>query len=74
MLKRVAIQGLKGSFHHEAANCFFGSDIELKECETFPDVMHATEEGEVSHGLMAIENSLAGSIIPNYLLLRNHKV
>ena len=74
MLKRVAIQGLKGSFHHEAANCFFGDELDLKACDTFPEVMEATERGEVSHGLMAIENSLAGSIIPNYRLLRDHDV
>ena len=74
MKSQVSIQGLRGSFHHEAANHFFGEEVELKECETFPDVIQAVEEEEVSHGLMAIENSLAGSIIPNYLLLRNHHV
>ncbi|MEO9869024.1 prephenate dehydratase [Ekhidna sp.] len=72
--QKIAIQGLKGSFHHEAANHFFGNDIGLAECETFSEVMHGVTRGEVDHGLMAIENSTAGCIIPNYSLLRKNDV
>lgn len=66
----IAIQGLKGSFHHEAAQYFFGSNIQLLECETFDQVIEATQETRCHYGIMAIENSLAGSIIPNYNRLR----
>lgn len=69
-MKKIAIQGLKGSFHHEAALHYFGSSIELDECETFSQVADQVLHSKVDFGLMAIENSLAGSIIPNYGLLR----
>lgn len=72
--QRIAIQGLKGSFHHEASHHFFGEDIDLCECDTFPDVMDAVVAEEADAALMAIENSLAGCIIPNYALLRSNPV
>ena len=60
MKKRsVSIQGLKGSFHHEAALHFFGDEIEVVECETFKEVVSKAASSEVDFGLMAIENSLA---------------
>jgi len=74
MTKRIAIQGLKGSFHHEAANHFFEEEIELLECETFPEVADSVVNEESDYGLMAIENSLAGCIIPNYNLLRKKEI
>ncbi|MEP1034251.1 prephenate dehydratase domain-containing protein [Ekhidna sp.] len=72
--QKVAIQGLRGSFHHEASHHFFGDNIELCECETFPSVMAAVVSGRADVALMAIENSLAGCIIPNYALLRSNPV
>ena len=69
-MKKIAIQGLKGSFHHEAALHYFGDQITLNECETFRDVTNQVSNGAADFGLMAIENSLAGCIIPNYSLLR----
>lgn len=74
MKKKVAIQGLRGSFHHEAAELYFHDAPELVECETFLDVINATISGSADIGIMAIENSLAGSIIPNYNLIRKNKV
>ena len=74
MKKKVAIQGLKGSFHHEAARNYFGNEIELVECETFQDVVQNVKEANSAFGIMAIENSLAGSIIPNYALLRQQEI
>ncbi len=74
MIKKVAIQGLKGSFHHEAANHFFGEHLTLIECEDFPTMIRSVTEGKADQGIMAIENSLAGCIIPNYNLLRTHDV
>ena len=74
MKEKVAIQGLRGSFHHEAANHFFGEQPDLMACETFKEVIDATATGKVDHGIMAIENSLAGCILPNYQLLRTLEV
>jgi len=74
MNKKVAIQGLKGSFHHEAATLYFKDSPNLMECETFSDVIAATTGGSADVGIMAIENSLAGSIIPNYNLIRKSAV
>ncbi len=67
---KIAIQGVRGSFHHEASNHVFGKDISLVECKTFEDVTDSTNNGTADFGIMAIENSLAGCIIPNYNLLR----
>ena len=72
--QRIAIQGLKGSFHHEASHHFFGDDILLRECDTFTDVVDAVVTNEADAALMAIENSLAGCIIPNYALLRGNPI
>lgn len=70
-MKRVAIQGYKGCFHHIAARKYEGADIEIAACDTFRDVARAVERGEVDYGVMAIENSIAGSILPNYNILQN---
>lgn len=74
MSKRIAIQGLKGSFHHEAANHYFTDSVELEECDTFSTLVKAVTSNNVSFGVMAIENSLAGSILQNYTLLRKESV
>jgi prephenate dehydratase len=74
MLK-IAIQGYKASFHHIAANNYFGSDrIEIMPCDTFRQVAAAVKRGEADMGLMAIENSIAGSIIPNYSILQDENL
>lgn len=70
MSKKIAIQGFEGSFHQAAARKFFGSDVEVICCSTFRDVVKiANDESLSDGGLMAIENSIAGSILPNYNLL-----
>lgn len=71
---RVAIQGYEGSFHHIAANQYFGSDMEILPCDTFRAVATAVKRGEANRGLMAIENSIAGSIIPNYSILQDENL
>ncbi len=68
MLK-VAIQGIRGSFHDQAAHDFYGQDIELLECDTFREVFEAVESGKADRGVVAIENSLQGSINAVYRLL-----
>ena len=68
---RVAIQGFEGSFHQEAARAFFGNEVEVLCCSTFRDVIKiAQNKKESDGGVMAIENSIAGSILPNYNLLQ----
>ncbi len=68
---RVAIQGIKGSFHDIAAHQYFkGQDIELVCCATFEDVIKAMKADDTCLGLMAIENTIAGSLLHNYELVR----
>lgn len=69
--KKVSIQGFEGSFHQEAARNFFGKTVEVICCSTFKEVIDiATNKKESDGGVMAIENSIAGSILPNYNLLQ----
>ncbi len=67
----IAIQGYEGSFHQVAARQFFGKAIQVIPCATFREVVKiASNKKESSGGIMAIENSIAGSILPNYTLLQ----
>lgn len=70
MLK-IAIQGYEGCFHHIAANEYFGRDIDIMPQDTFRGVAAAVKRGEADMGMMAIENSIAGSIIANYSILQD---
>ncbi|TAL45088.1 MAG: chorismate mutase [Chitinophagaceae bacterium] len=68
---RVSIQGYEGSFHQVAAQQFFGKEVEVLPCATFREVVKiALNKKESDGGVMAIENSIAGSILPNYNLLQ----
>jgi len=68
---KVSIQGYEGSFHQAAAEHFFGKDVHVIPCATFREVVKlAANPKESSGGVMAIENSIAGSILPNYNLLQ----
>lgn len=68
--KRIAIQGGYGAFHEIAALKYFGDEnIEIVPRNTFKDLFKALKDGQVDYGITAIENSLAGSILPNYNLL-----
>ena len=69
-MKKVAIQRYAGSFHHIAAQQYEGCAVEILPCDTFRAVARAVESGEVDYGVMAIENSIAGSILPNYKILQ----
>ncbi|WP_136466206.1 prephenate dehydratase [Flagellimonas onchidii] len=71
---KVAIQGVKGSNHHQVANDFFGNDIDLVECLSFDTMIDHLCNGTVDKGIMAIENSIAGSIIPNYNLVYHNNI
>lgn len=70
MLK-VAIQGYEGCFHQIAANKYFGRQIEILPNDTFRGVAAAVKNGTADMGIMAIENSIAGSIIANYSILQD---
>jgi prephenate dehydratase len=70
--KRVAIQGIRASFHEEAAFKFFGTDIETVECESFKKTCEVLKNKQADYVVMAIENSIAGSLLPNYTLLREY--
>lgn len=71
MNKKVSIQGFEGSFHQMAARQFFGKNVEVICCSTFKDLIRIAENKKDSDGgIMAIENSIAGSILPNYNLLQ----
>ena len=71
MAIKVSIQGYEGSFHQEAARQFFGKNVEVIPCATFRDVIKiASGKKESDGGVMAIENSIAGSILANYNLLQ----
>lgn len=71
MSLKIAIQGIKGSNHHQVAKDYFSENIELVECLSFDDLVDKLLSKEADQGVMAIENSIAGSIIPNYALV-NH--
>jgi prephenate dehydratase len=73
---RVAIQGIEGAFHHVAAReCFSSGEVVVVPCHTFDEVVRVVEQGEAARlGLMAIENTLAGSILPNYNLLHSSRL
>jgi len=72
MIKSVAIQGVKGSFHHIVSQQYFDDQISTKECLTFDKVVDSLISTECDAAIMAIENSIAGSIIPNYALIDSH--
>lgn len=68
---RVAIQGYAGAFHEIAARyCFTGQDLEIVPAHTFKELIGKVEaQQQADFGLMAIENTLAGSLMYNYELL-----
>lgn len=70
-MAKVTIQGYEGSFHQEAARKFFGKAVEVIPCATFREVVKIGANKKESDGaVMAIENSIAGSILANYNLLQ----
>lgn len=71
MKRKVAIQGIGGCNHHIAARRFFGADeIETIDCDTFRELALRVQKDPSILGIMAIENTIAGSILPNYQIIR----
>ncbi|MDO4958131.1 MAG: prephenate dehydratase [Prevotellaceae bacterium] len=74
-MKRIAIQGIIGSFHDIAAHQYFeGEQIQLICCQTFEEVFEAMKADPTTLALVAIENTIAGSLLHNYELLRESDV
>ncbi len=71
---KVAIQGIQGSNHHQVALDFFREGIDLVECLSFDAIIDHIQNGTADKGIMAIENSIAGSIIPNYNLIYHNNL
>jgi prephenate dehydratase len=68
---KIAIQGIEGSFHHQATQKYFTQDIEIVGKNTFPEVFNALLHDEVDYACVAIENAIYGSLHENYDLLRS---
>ena len=66
---KIAIQGIEGSFHHAVAQSYFDKSIKVICCSSFDQLVFSILENHSTYGVMAIENSIAGSIIPNYALI-----
>lgn len=72
---KIAIQGGPASFHDIASRKFFSDkEIETIACQSFREVCEKLQNEEVDYALMAIENSIAGSILPNYALMREYEL
>jgi prephenate dehydratase len=69
---KVAIQGIATSFHEVAALTYFQTPIETVECLSFHALCESLKNGKSDFAVMAIENSIAGSILPNYFLLQEY--
>jgi prephenate dehydratase len=72
MMKRVAIQGIAGSFHEDAVRQYYNEDVEIVECKSFTSVCELIDSDKVEYAAMAIENSIAGSLLNNYQLIRDY--
>lgn len=67
---KVSIQGIKGAFHEEAARLHFSNEISIVENLTFEQVVESVENGESDAGIMAIENTISGTIHANFELIK----
>lgn len=70
-MRKIGIQGIKGSYHDQVAKEYFGKSMEINEFLSFDELAESVFSGNSEFGIMAIENSIAGSIIPNYALIDN---
>ena len=71
-IRTVAIQGVKVSFHHIVSQEYFNTNVEVIECLTFDEVVESLITKRSDAVIMALENSIAGSIIPNYALINKY--
>ena len=69
---KIAIQGVHGCFHEQAARLFYGPEIDICECLSFEELFINLEQQKVNGAIMAIENTVAGGLLPNYSLLQKY--
>ena len=74
MIHKVAIQGIKGSNHDKVVRDFIKSSTEILPCLSFNALVKSVVSREADYAIMAIENSIAGSILPNYSLISNNNL
>ena len=76
MEKKIAIQGVKGCFHEQAARLFYQEHGHIVpqtvECLTFDDLYKSIDKGQADAAVMAIENTVSGGLLPNFELLRKY--
>lgn len=76
VMKRIAIQGIKGCFHEQAARLFYQENghivPDVVECATFDGLYGAMDSGHADAAVMAIENTVSGGLLPNFELLRKY--
>ena len=72
MTKTIAIQGIQGSFHHIVSLDYYDNTHKVKECLTFDETVASLFNNTAETAIMALENSIAGSILPNYALIDNN--
>jgi prephenate dehydratase len=70
----IGIQGIKGSYHHIVSEYYFKDNFHLRECLSFDQLAEEIIKSNIDKGVMAIENSIAGSIIPNYALIDQNEL
>ena len=72
---KIAMQGVRGAFHEIAIRKYFnGNNYDVIPCASFNELFDALHFKEADYGMVAIENSIVGSILPNYTLLRESKL
>lgn len=74
MTQKIGIQGVAGSFHHQVVMEYFGESSPISPYDSFPSLVQGLLGGAVDVAVMAIENSIAGSIIPNYALIDHNNL
>jgi len=74
MSKKIATQGIQGSFHHQVAQSFFEKEAVMSPCTSFPKLVDKLVSGDCTQGIITIENSIAGAILPNYALVDAHNL
>ncbi|TDD99172.1 prephenate dehydratase [Flavobacterium cellulosilyticum] len=74
MRTKIGIQGIIGSFHHQVAQDYFYQNVEVDECLSFEELVSNLLTGKSDQAVMAIENSIAGPIIPNYALIDKYNL
>lgn len=71
---KIAIQGIEGSYHHQVATSVFGTDIQIHSCNNFSEIPQLLVSKTAHKGVMAIENTIAGAILPNYALINEYNL